>query len=292
MLVAKTLSGTGVRLAALGTDDPAAPTLLLLHGVSRRAMTFAPLFPWFGPRFSLLAYDHRGHGASGRAGSYHVRDYAADCVEVIGQIAGPVVLYGHSLGALVALSAAAACPDRVAGIVLEDPPGPSFLAAIDSGPYAAIFSLYQAHAGSRLPVGDLARVLAAASLSAGPGMPATTFGASRDPAGVRFTAASLRQLDPATMVPLLANAWLDRIDWLAVLRGVICPALVLRADPARGGMLPDGDFQTLRDTLADLTAIDLPGIGHNAVGQQPDLVPRYVLPFLESLSVGDAGPKA
>ena len=292
MLASRRLDGAGVRLAGLGTDAVAAATLLLLHGVSRRASTFAPLFPWFLPRFSLLAYDHRGHGDSARAERYRVCDYAADCVEVIGRIAGPVVLYGHSLGALVALSTAAACPDRVAGIVLEDPPGPTFLAAIDRGPYAAVFSLYQAHAGSRLDVGALARVLLAAPLPGGAGTPATTFGATRDPAGVRFTASCLKTLDPATMAPLQANAWLDGIDWQAILRGVTCPALVLRADPARGGMLPDADFLALQDSLADPTAIDLPGIGHNAVGQQPDLVPRYVLPFLESLQLGESGPRA
>jgi pimeloyl-ACP methyl ester carboxylesterase len=123
-------------------------------------------------------------------------------------------------------------------------------------------------------------------------MPETTFGATRDPANVRFTASCLKDLDPATMLPLLANAWLDGIDWEATLRRVICPVLLLRADPARGGMLPDGDFRRLCNTLADPTPIDLPGIGHNAVGQQPDLVPRFVIPFLESLPFGDAAMKS
>jgi hypothetical protein len=56
-------------------------------------------------------------------------------------------------------------------------------------------------------------------------------------------------------------------------------------------MLPDGDFDSLRRSLADAAVIDLPGIGHNAVGQQPDLVPRLVIPFLESLPFGESWPK-
>ena len=286
MLMSTTFHGAGVTLAGWTSGNTAQPPLLLLHGVSRRRATFAPLLPWLLPRFCVRAYDQRGHGESERGGGYFVRDYAADAVRVVGSLDRPI-LYGHSLGALVALLVAAACPDAVAGIVLEDPPGPTFLAAVDRSPYAAVFALYREHAGSPLSVGELARELAAAPLPGAPGMPATTFGATRDLANVRFTASCLKGLDPAAMLPLLANAWLDGIDWEANLRRVTCPVLVLRADPACGGMLPDGDFRRLCDTLADVTPIDLPGIGHNAVGQQPDLVPRLVIPFLESLPFGD-----
>jgi len=285
-----TFQGDGVMLAGESAGQGRQP-LLLLHGVARRRGTFAPLLPWLLPRFRVHAYDQRGHGASARGESYVVRDYAADGLKVVDAIGEPV-LYGHSLGALVALLVAAARPDAVAGIVLEDPPGPSFLSAIDRSPYAAVFSLYRAHAGSGLPVGDLARVLAAAPIPGASGMPATTFGATRDPASVRFTASCLKTLDPATMDPILAGAWLAGIDWEATLGRVTCPVLVLRADPTRGGMLPEGDFRTLCAALADVTPVDLPGIGHNAIGQQPDLVPRMVMPFLESLPFGESRPKS
>lgn len=285
----RAFQGNGVTLVGESAGHGRFP-LLLLHGVSRRRSTFASILPWLLPRFHVHAYDQRGHGESARGGGYFVRDYAADGQRVVDEI-GKTVLYGHSLGALVALLTAAARPDAVAGIVLEDPPGPSFVSAIDNSPYAAVFSLYRSHAGSQRSVGDLAGVLAAAPLPGGPGTPPTTFGATRDPASVRFTASCLKSLDPTTMDPLLANAWLDGIDWEATLRRVICPVLVLRADPARGGMLPDGDFDSLRRSLADAAVIDLPGIGHNAVGQQPDLVPRLVIPFLESLPFGESWPK-
>lgn len=283
--------GDGVPLEAWEAGDPGAPTILLLHGVSRRRQTFTPLLPWLVPRFRVCAYDHRGHGGSGRHARYRVVDYAADCRGVLPP-SGSVVLYGHSLGALVALVTAAAAPERVAGIVLEDPPGPSFLAAVARGPYAAVFELYRQHASSRLPVEALARVLAAAPLPGPAGMPATTFGATRDPAAVRFTASCLQRLDPATMTPLLAGEWLVGLDWDRVLAAVACPTLLLRADPARGGMVPDDDAAAIRDTLADLTVIDLPGVGHNAVAQQPDILPRFVLPFLETLSIGGASAGA
>lgn len=290
MLTSTTFHGDRAKLAGWTSGNTAQPPLLLLHGVSRRRATFAPLLPWLMPRFCVLAYDQRGHGESERGGGYFVRDYADDAVRVVGRLDRPV-LYGHSLGALVAVLVAAACPDAVTGIVLEDPPGPTFLTAVDRSSSAAVFTLYREHAGSTLCVGELTRKLSAAPLPGAPGMPATTFGATRDSANVRFMASCLKLLDPATMLPLLSNAWLDGIDWEATLRRVSCPVLLLRADPTHGGMLPDGDFRLLCDTLADVTPIDLAGIGHNAVGQQPDLVPRLVIPFLESLPFGDAARK-
>ena len=50
-------------------------------------------------------------------------DYAADALAFVEALPSPATLYGHSLGALVAASVAAALPGRVAGVVLEDPPG-------------------------------------------------------------------------------------------------------------------------------------------------------------------------
>ena len=291
MLATRFWQGDGVTLEGWESGDSDATPIVLLHGVSRRRQTFAPLLPWLVPRHAVRAYDHRGHGGSGRHARYRVADYAADCLGVLPP-SEKAVLYGHSLGALVALVTAARAPDRVAGIVLEDPPGPSFLATVGSGPYAALFSLYREHASSALAVADLARVLAAAPLPGAPGMPATTFGATRDPAAVRFAASCLKCLDPATMTPLLAGEWLDGLEWGTILGAVSCPVLLLRADPARGGMLPDGDATAMRAAIPDLTTIDLPGVGHNAVAQQPDIPPRFVIPFLESLSIGGPIAKA
>ena len=290
-------AGVGLALERWG-GDARGPALLMLHGVSRCGRGFAGLLPPLLPRFDVHTLDHRGHGASDRAASYLVRDYAADCIAVVErELSGPVVLQGHSLGSLVALLVAAALPGRVKALVLEDPPGPAFLAGVSRSDYAALFGLYQRHAGSPLPVGELARVLADAELTGESGPP-RRFGAIRDAAGVRFTAACLGRVDPAVFAPLLSDAWLESVDLLEAARRVVCPVLLLRADPALGGMLPDGDVAALVAALGDVAVIDFSAgspwgrAGHGILGQTPEAMARFVIPFLESTSVADRGGAA
>lgn len=294
MNTTRRVAGAGPSLALESWPaDPRSPALLLLHGVSRRGRGFAGAVPSYGGRYAIHTLDHRGHGASDRAGSYLVRDYAADGEAVVSDaLAGPVVLQGHSLGALVALLVAAALPDRVAAVVLEDPPGPTFLAGVSRGDYAPLFELYRRHAGSTLAVGELARVLAAAELRSTAGPP-RRFGAIRDAAGVRFTADCLKRVDPEVFGALLSDAWLDGVDLVDAARRVRCPVLLLRADPALGGMLPDADLAALVAAFRDVALVDFSAgspwgrAGHGILGQFPDAIARFVVPFLESTSVAD-----
>ena len=79
-------------------------------------------------RWHLHLIDHRGHGGSGRApGQYRVVDHVEDALTVLNWLGRPAVLFGHSLGALVAAAAAAARPELVRAVVLEDPPSDGFL---------------------------------------------------------------------------------------------------------------------------------------------------------------------
>jgi hypothetical protein len=49
----------------------------------------------------------------------------------------------------------------------------------------------------------------------------------------------LRDLDPATLTPLIAGNWLDGLDWFGILRGVACPVLLcVRTTNAAGCSVP------------------------------------------------------
>ena len=100
------------------------PAIVFFHGVTRRWQSFVPLIPALSTRWHIHALDHRGHGQSSRAKfGYLVRDYVHDAVAFVQQqVQGPVVLYGHSLGAMVAAGVAAELPQQVQGAILEDPP--------------------------------------------------------------------------------------------------------------------------------------------------------------------------
>lgn len=288
MLPTRQVAGDGLRLALAETGTDAVRAILFLHGVGRRFGSFAPLLPHVLPRWRIAGLDHRGHGASDRAADgYRVVDYAADTVAVVShELPAPVILHGHSLGALVALATAAAVPERVAAVVLEDPPGPSFVRDIAHTGYHDLFTLFQEHAGSRLPVAALARELAEARLPPPGGGAPRRLGDVRDAASLRFTARCLADVDPRVFAPLFDGSWLAGLPWDATLAAVRCPVLLLRADMALGGMLPADDADALERHVGDLTRIECRGVGHTIHAQAPDVLARFLLPFLESLDDG------
>jgi pimeloyl-ACP methyl ester carboxylesterase len=69
---------------------------------------------------AMLRFDYRGHGASeGTVAAATIGDWRADTLAVIDALsAGPLVLVGSSMGGWMALLAAIARPQRVAGLVL------------------------------------------------------------------------------------------------------------------------------------------------------------------------------
>src|SRR5258708_4217712 len=87
-----------------GASGPSAgPPLVFLHGVTRCWQDFLTLMPALSGRWTCHAVDFRGHGRSDRSSSYLVADHLRDLLAFLRmQMSEPVVLYGHSLGALVA----------------------------------------------------------------------------------------------------------------------------------------------------------------------------------------------
>lgn len=99
------------------------PSLLLLHGVTRCGEDWQPLMPALSAHWKVITVDQRGHGESPRGRGYLVADYIADAVRLVrDELSTPLVIFGHSLGAMVAAAVAAELPQWVRGIVLEDPP--------------------------------------------------------------------------------------------------------------------------------------------------------------------------
>ncbi|HEY0932203.1 MAG TPA: alpha/beta fold hydrolase, partial [Trebonia sp.] len=99
-----------------GTGEPA----VLLHGFSFDAALWDPQFPALARHYRTIRYDLRGFGASGPpvAGQGHLGDLLAllDALAV-----DRAHLVGLSLGANLALAAAALHPDRVRSVVLASP---------------------------------------------------------------------------------------------------------------------------------------------------------------------------
>lgn len=107
----------------------AAPTLLAFHGWTDSADVFAPLADALQGRWTVVAPDAPAHGGTPlRPGPFVIAQHATSAVAVLGALARlagaghrTVVAYGHSMGALTAARVAALRPALVRGLVLEDP---------------------------------------------------------------------------------------------------------------------------------------------------------------------------
>jgi len=103
------------------TEGARRGTVVLVHGFAAgmaEARVVALAGALQGAGYDVLAYDSRGHGASGGEATLGDRerlDVAAAVAAAPGP--GPIVLVGASMGAIAALRFAAASPGRVAGVV-------------------------------------------------------------------------------------------------------------------------------------------------------------------------------
>jgi len=96
--------------------------VLLLHGLMGRATTWEDTGQWLTPHYHVVGLDQRGHGLSSKPDNAYTRDhYVNDVIAVIERLnLAPVIIIGHSMGALNAWVAAARRPDLVRALVLED----------------------------------------------------------------------------------------------------------------------------------------------------------------------------
>ncbi len=257
------MSLTEYRCPLLGTErhyactDNAAPPLLLLHGVTRRWQCFLPVVDAFSLRFRVHALDFRGHGRSDReTNGYRVVDYVRDAVEFVRTVLRePAVIYGHSLGAMVAAATAAKLPDLVRGVVLEDPPFDTMGSRIDTTPLRGYFSALRRWAGSDRPIGEIARELAEVRMQT-PGQPTSIrLGELREAAWFRFAARCLQRLDPTVLEPIVAGRWLEGYDVAEILPRIACPTLLLQADTSAGGMLIEDDARAAERLIPDCARV-------------------------------------
>src|SRR5882672_9876433 len=193
MFTEHSIPAAGVRLNVAHGPKHGQP-VWFFHGLCRRWQDFAPLYGSIAALHTIRAVDHRGHGKSSHApGCYSVGEYIADAAAVIRESTEPVAIVGHSLGAITALGVAAAAPESVRGIVMLDPPGPEFLANIDTTFYGSMWEAMRRLAGNQRMIAEVARELAEVRIT-GPKGKTTRLGDLRDGAAIRLMARGLHDL--------------------------------------------------------------------------------------------------
>jgi pimeloyl-ACP methyl ester carboxylesterase len=258
----------GVRLAYVEQGERDGPAVILLHGYTDTHRSFDLLRPLLPRAWRVIAVTQRGHGRSDKPeDGYRIDDFAADVVMLLDALGvGRAVLVGHSMGAAVALQAAAEAGDRVAGLAL-----------------IGAFADFRGNAG----VAELARVVA-------------TFEDPIDPEFVlAFQESTIADMVPQRFLDLVISESLRcpaRV-WRAAARGMLlagpragaarcrAPAAILWGE--EDGFCPRSDQLALRDTLGSARLFAVPGAGHALHWEKPAAAAAHLAAFVGELA--DAG---
>jgi non-heme chloroperoxidase len=242
---------TGVRLAYVeqGSRDGAA--IVLLHGYTDTHRSFDLMRPFLPRAWRMIAVTQRGHGLSDKPESgYAVTDLASDVPALLDALnIERAILVGHSMGAAVAVQAAADYPERTAGLVLM-------------GAFASF--------RGKPAVDELAEAVRA-------------FGAEVDPEFVlAFQEATCAGMIPQRFLDAVVSESLrcpSRV-WREALEGQLSaePAACARRASAPTALIwgdadafvPHADQLALRGALSAARLFALPGVGHAVHWEEPE----------------------
>ena len=115
------VNGGALRVGEWSPEDPAAPTVIAVHGITASHMSWAMVAQAL-PEVRLIAPDLRGRGRSAELpGPFGMARHAADLEAVIEALDVPrALLIGHSMGGFVAVVTSHLYPDRFSQALLID----------------------------------------------------------------------------------------------------------------------------------------------------------------------------
>lgn len=246
-------SADAVRIGVIsdGVGDP----LLLVHGGMGQIERWSPVWSELRGRWAVTAMDRRGRGSSGDADGYRIEFEYADVTAVTAALAAgagqPVDVFAHSIGATIALGAAAQdAPIR--RLVCYDPPGP---ATVPAG--------WLAHLRALLGRGQVGAAMASFL---------------QDVVGLTAHEVDrLRQTPPSYDVLAVAARTAEReavalhhLDVAALARTVRCPTTLLLGEHSPAWAASTAGLLTA--TATTITARELPGVGHEAIDRNPNIL--------------------
>jgi pimeloyl-ACP methyl ester carboxylesterase len=221
--------------------------------------------------YDVIAVDARGHGFSEAPETgYDIATLAEDLYGVIAELElrKPAIL-GHSMGAITTLALAGLHPDVPRAILLEDPPSWWLPPSGSSGntPTAGIRDWFRGLAGQTRDEIISAQRLATPHWSE---VDLGLLGDSR----LRLNARVIQLLDPRVSAS---------VTWSACLPRVICPVLLITADPSRGAIVTPEAVQVLRGYIPQLRLVSIQEAGHSIHREQLSEYIEVVRSYLAQL---------
>lgn len=232
---------------ASSVGDP----LVLIHGIASQWQSFLPLLPELTKEYQVYALDLRGHGGSSWVNDeYRLLDYVQDIHYFLdAQVRQPVILYGHSFGALIAIAATAQAPTNMLGLILGEPPlFYSDLTLKESIWYDPFSELHQL-LSSRHSVREIDAFMAGRY----PNM-------AQDRRQAR--AVCLSQVDPMVVGTILSHRHMAGYDTDTLLQQITCPVLLMQGNASLGAALRDEDVTYAVERLHHCEVVYMHDIGH------------------------------
>jgi pimeloyl-ACP methyl ester carboxylesterase len=281
-------AGDGVRLYVEQEGPLDAPvTVVLVHGfcLNRDDLLFQrrAIVDRFGDQVRVVSPDLRSHGRSGHSDSEHatIDQLGADLGLVLDELvpSGPIVLIGHSMGGMTIMALADARPTlfgvdgRITGVGLIST-STGKLATVTFGLPAAlsyvgapVTKLLLRGASREAPIVERGR--ARITDVAWVFVKRLAFGSVVDPALVEF----MTQMIGATPVDVIADFFpaLMTHDKLTAL-DVLLDTRVAIICGDRDLVTPPDHSRAMADALAKAELVIVPGAGHQALMERPDLV--------------------
>lgn len=254
--------GTSLLTRRAGTGTP----IVLVHGLMGRGTTWSRQIPWLAEWGEVYTYDapwHRGRDVADPrpAGT---ETFVADLTDAVAELARPAILVGHSMGGLHSWCLAAARPELVRAVVVEDM-APDFRGRT-TGPWEPWVHALPVEFGSRQEVLDAFGPVAGRYFLEAFDRTAT---------GWRLHGSPQRWVE-------IAAQWGTR-DYWQQWRAVRAPVLLIEAG---NSVTPPGQMRRMRETGLSATYLEVPGAGHLVHDDAPEEYRAAVESFLTTFVHG------
>lgn len=238
--------------------------VILIHGFPLSAEVWRPQLERVPEGFRFIAPDLRGFGRTPIGdGPVTMDTYARDVFALMDALEmDEATIGGLSMGGYVAFAMHRVAPTRLTALVLAD-----------TRPAADTRQAREGRAAMRTLLADKGPAAVGAQMLPkllSPAAPAPAVAATR----------AIVESAPGAGVDAAIGAMLDRPDSTAQLAAVTCATLVVVGE--LDAITPPSDAEAMHAALRRSTLVVIPGAGHLANLEQPDLFSRALADFLSS----------